>query len=443
MIISGTEIAIELRWIFIERNERRNYMKASLVIKNIKTLVTVRGGEKPRTGEAQGKAGIIENGIVAVKDGKIIFVGEGGLPEGIEIDDNTVVIDGSGKTVTPGLIDCHTHLVHGGSRENELAMKLEGRGYLEILAAGGGIHSTTRATEKATPEELYEKAWKSLDTMLGFGVTTVEAKSGYGIGSFETELKQIDVANRLNQDHPVDILPTFMGAHAVPADYKENPDQFVDKLVDEMIPHIADNKLTKFCDVFCEEGVFTVDQSRRIILAAKENGLIPKIHADEIVSLGGAELAAETGCISAEHLIGASDQGIEDMAKAGTIAVLLPGTSFNLKKDGARARDMIAAGVPVAVSTDYNPGSCPSENLQLMMTLASHDLKMLPEEVITAVTLNAAAALGISDHTGSLEIGKNADIAIFDAPNLDYMIYHFGINHTDKVIKGGKVVFEK
>ncbi|MGM0397253.1 MAG: imidazolonepropionase [Bacillota bacterium] len=418
-------------------------MKASLVIKNIKTLVTVRGGHKPRSGMDQGRAGIIEDGIVAVKDGKIIYVGEGNLPEGIEISEETVLIDGTGKTVTPGLIDSHTHLVHGGSRENELAMKLEGKGYLEILAAGGGIHSTAKATEEATPKELYDKAWKSLQTMLGFGVTTVEAKSGYGIGSFKTELKQIEVANKLNEDHPVDILTTFMGAHAVPAEYKDDSDKFVDKLVHEMIPYIAKNKLTKFCDVFCEEGVFSVDQSRRIILAAKEQGLITKIHADEIVSLGGAELAAQTGCISAEHLIGASDQGIEDMAEAGVIAVLLPGTSFNLQKNGARARDMIEAGVPIAVSTDYNPGSCPSENLQLMMTLASLTLKMLPEEVITAVTINAAAALGISERTGSLEIGKNADIAIFDAPNLDYMIYHFGINHTDKVIKGGKIVFEK
>lgn len=423
--------------------ERSNYMKATLIIENIKTLVTVRGGEKARSGKAQGQAGIIENASLAVKDGKIIYVGEGKLPEGIEVDEKTILIDGSGKTVTPGLIDCHTHLVHGGSRENEFAMKIQGKGYLEILASGGGIHSTTKATQEASPKDLYDKAWKSLQTMLEFGVTTVEAKSGYGIGSFDTELKQIQVANKLNADHPVDILTTYMGAHAVPEEYKENPDAFVDKLVNEMIPYIGDNKLTKFCDVFCEEGVFSVDQSRRIILAAKANGLITKIHADEIVSLGGAELAAETGCISAEHLIGASDQGIEDMAKVGVIAVLLPGTSFNLQKNGARARDMINAGLAVAVSTDYNPGSCPSENLQLMMSLASLSLKMMPEEVITAVTINAAAALGISDVTGSLEIGKNADIAIFDAPNLDYMIYHFGINHTDKVIKGGKLVFEK
>lgn len=419
-------------------------MKATLVIENIQNLITIQGENKPRAGNEQKEIGLIENGIVAINNDEIIYVGQGSLPKEIETDQETIFIDGSGKTVTPGLIESHTHLVHGGSREHELSMKLEGRDYLEILAAGGGIHSTARATEKASFDELYKKAEKSLNTMLSFGVTTVEAKSGYGIGSFDTELKQIEVANKLNENHPVDILSTFMGAHAVPDDYKDDSDAFVRKLTDEMIPYIAEKKLAKFCDVFCEEGVFSVEQSRVILNAAKENGLIPKVHADEIVSLGGAELAAEVGCISAEHLIGASEQGIKDMAEKGVIAVLLPGTSFNLQKGTkANARRMIEESVPVAISTDYNPGSCPSENMQLMMTLASLTLKMLPEEVIVAVTINAASALGIEDEVGSLEVGKKADIAIFDAPNLDYMIYHFGINHTDKVIKNGKVVYKK
>lgn len=419
-------------------------MKASLVIENISNLITLSGENKPRSGKAQSEIGLINQGIVAIKDDKIIYVGQGKLPSDIEMDENTLVINGEGKTVTPGLIDPHTHLVHGGSREHELSMKLQGKGYLEILASGGGIHSTVRATEKASFEELYNKAEKSLNTMLSYGVTTVEAKSGYGIGNYETELKQIEVANKLNENHPIDVIPTFMGAHAVPEAYKDNPDEFVDKLIKEMIPDIASKKLAKFNDVFCEEGVFTVDQSRRILNAAKENGLIPKLHADEIVSLGGAELAAETGCISAEHLIGASHQGIKDMAEKGVIAVLLPGTSFNLQKGtAAPARLMVEEGVPIAISTDYNPGSCPSENLQLMMTLASLTLKMVPEEVITGVTINAAAALGLEEEIGSIMVGKKADIAIFDAPNLDYMIYHFGINHTDRVIKNGKVVFEK
>lgn len=419
-------------------------MKATLVIENIKNLITIKGENQPRAGKAQKEIGLIENGVIAVANDKIIYIGQGSLPKEIEIDDTTVILNGEGKTVTPGLIEAHTHLVHGGSREHELSMKLEGKGYLDILKSGGGIHSTARATASATFEELYKKAEKSLNTMLSYGVTTVEAKSGYGIGSFDTELKQLAVANKLNVDHVVDIIPTFMGAHAVPDKYKDNSDEFVDILVNEMIPEIAEKKLAKFCDVFCEEGVFSVDQSRRILIAAKENGLIPKIHADEIVSLGGAELAAEIGCISAEHLIGASDQGIKDLGDKGVIAVLLPGTSFNLQKGtAANARMMVAQNVPIAISTDYNPGSCPSENLQLMMTLAALTLKMKPEEIIVGVTINAAAALGIETEVGSLEVGKKADIAMFDVPNLDYLIYHFGINHTDLVIKNGKVVYKK
>jgi imidazolonepropionase len=417
--------------------------KATLVIEKIGMLVTLRGDDKKRAGELQGRVEIIKNGIIAAKDDRIIYIGEGKLPDDIQIDSDTVVINGEGKTVTPGLIDSHTHLVHGGSREHELSMKLAGKGYLDILAAGGGIHSTMKQTSESNFEELYNKAYKSLNTMLGFGVTTVEAKSGYGIGDFNTELKQLEVATKLHKEHYVDIISTFMGAHAIPNGYKENPDEFVEKLCNEMIPEVAQKRLAEFCDVFCEEGVFSIEQSRKILLAAKENGLVPKIHADEIVSLGGAELAAEVGAISAEHLIGASDQGIKDLASKGVVAVLLPGTSFNLKKNYAKARQMIDEGVAVAVATDYNPGSCPSENLQLMMSLASLQLLMTPEEVITAVTINAAAALGIESEKGSLEVGKKADMAIFDAPNLDYMIYHFGINHTDKTIKDGKVAYSK
>lgn len=419
-------------------------MKATLVIENIQNLITLKGENKPRIGEKQKEIGLIENGVVAVKDDEIIYVGEGKLPKNIEVDKHTVIISGKGKTVTPGFIDSHTHLVHGGSRENELSMKLEGKAYLDILKAGGGIHSTTKATTEASFDELYKKAEKSLNTMLSLGITTVEAKSGYGIGNFDTEVKQLEVARKLNDNHVVDIISTFLGAHAIPQEYKEDPDKFVDILIKDMIPEIADKKLAKFCDVFCEEGVFTVDQSRKILNTAKKYGLMPKIHADEIVSLGGAELAAEVGCISADHLIGASDTGMKDMAQKGVIAVLLPGTSFNLQKGtAANARKMIGLNVPVAISTDYNPGSCPSENLQLMMTLSALTLKMTPEEIITGVTMNAAASLGIEDKVGSIEIGKKADISMFDIPNLAYLVYHFGINHTDTVIKNGNVVYKK
>lgn len=316
--------------------------------------------------------------------------------------------------------------------------------YLDILASGGGIHSTVKATQEATFDELYKKAKKSLEVMLSFGVTTVEAKSGYGIEDFFTELKQLQVAKELDNAQPIDIISTFMGAHAIPKKYEKRSDDFVDIIIDQMIPEVIEKTDAKFNDVFCEEGVFTIDQSRKILLAGKEKGLLPKLHADEIVSLGGAELAAEVGCISAEHLMAASDKGIEDMAEKGVIGVLLPGTSFNLQKGTiAPARKMIEAGVPIAISTDYNPGSCPSENLQFMMTLGSLTLKMTPAEVISSVTINAAAALGLEKEKGSLMEGKLADITIFDAPNLEYILYHFGINHTDMVIKNGEISWVK
>lgn len=418
-------------------------MKATLVIENIDNLITLKGEDRARYGEETKEIGLIENGIVAMDGKVIIYVGQGDLPEHIEVDSNTEVIDGKGTTVTPGLIDSHTHLVHAGSRENELAMKLSGVPYLDILAAGGGIHSTVKSTREATKQELYDKAWKSLNRMLSFGITTVEAKSGYGIDDFATELKQLEVARELNYDHPVDIVSTFMGAHAIPKKYEENPEEFVDIIINEMIPEVAKKGLAKFCDVFCEEGVFSIEQSRRILLAGRKHGMEAKIHADEIKPLGGAELAAELECISADHLIAASDKGIEMMAEKKVIANLLPGTSFNLQTGHfAKARHMIDLGVPVALSTDYNPGSCPTENLQLIMSFASLIMKMTPEEVIQAVTINAAAALGIEKEVGSIEIGKIADITIFDSQNLAFMIYHFGINNTKTVIKNGKVVYK-
>ena len=416
-------------------------MRASLIIKNISNLITLKGENRPRIKEEMRNIGIIKNGIVAIADDRIIYSGQGELPDSISTDENTVVLNGEGKTVTPGLVDSHTHLVHGGSRENELAMKLKGVKYLDILKAGGGIHSTVKATKEATFNELYDKAKKSLDIMLSFGTTTVEAKSGYGIDDFQTELKQMEVAKKLNQDHPIDIVSTFLGAHAVPQSYKENVDGFVNVLINEMIPEVSRRKLAKFCDVFCEEGVFDVKQSKRILLAGKEHGLLPKIHADEIEPLGGAELASEIGCITADHLVAASERGMDMMAQKGVIANLLPATSFNLQSGKfAQGRKMIDMGIPVSLSTDYNPGSCPTENLQLVMSFASIIMKLTPEEVITAVTINGACALGLENEIGSIQEGKKADLVIFDAPNIEYIIYHFGINHAEKVIKNGLIV---
>lgn len=418
-------------------------MKATLVIKNIDNLITLQGENRPRRGEELEDIGLLNNGILAIKDDEIIHVGSGELPHTIEIDDKTIIIDATGKTVTPGLIDSHTHLVHGGSRENELDMKLHGVPYLDILAAGGGIHSTMKATQEASFEELYDKAKNSLNIMMSYGITTVEGKSGYGIEDFETEVRQLEVAHKLNQDHPVDVISTFMGAHSIPKKYEADSEKFVKIIIEEMLPVVEEKNLAEFCDVFCEEGVFSVDQSRRILLAAREHGMKLKIHADEIVTIGGAELAAEIGCVSADHLLAASDKGLEALANSTTIATLLPGTAFNLNAEFANARKMIDMGVAVALSTDYNPGSCPTENIQFIMTLSSLKMKMTPEEVITGVTINGAAALGIEHKVGSLQKGKKADIVIFDAPNLPYIIYHFGINHTNTVIKNGRVVYEK
>ncbi|MDQ0889592.1 imidazolonepropionase [Paenibacillus sp. V4I9] len=279
-----------------------------------------------------------------------------------------------------------------------------------------------------------------MDTMLSYGVTTAEAKSGYGL-TLEDELKQLRVTRKLNQEHPVDLVSTFMGAHMVPEEYKGRSQEFVQLIIEEMLPEVKRQGLAEFCDVFCEHGVFSVEESEQILLAAKAMGFGLKIHADEIEPMGGAQLAGKLGCISAEHLIAASDEGLEAMQLAGVIAVCLPATSFNLRlKHHARARRMIEIGLPVALSTDYNPGSSPTESMQLVMTLACLNLGMTPEEVLTAVTINAAHAIGKADIIGSLEAGKQADLVIFNADNLAYLPYHFGINHVHSVFKQGKMV---
>lgn len=386
---------------------------------------------------------VIENGSVLIKDGTIQAVG---MLEDIEKDHaelvaQSKVIDATGKLVTPGLIDPHTHLVHAGTRENEYAMRLKGKTYMEIMNAGGGIHETTEATKEASFDQLYEESKKRLDTFFEYGVTTVEAKSGYGL-SIEHEMKQLEVAKKLAEDHEMDIVSTFMGAHAIPMDEKENPEPFVNRVIEEMIPEVAKKGLATFNDVFCERGVFTPEQSRRILQAGKEHGLIPKIHADEIEPYGGAELAAEVGAISADHLLKASDEGIRQMAEKNVIGVLLPGTAFFLMAEYADARKMIDQGVAVALSTDANPGSSPTLSLQFIMNLGCLKMGMTPEEVLVATTINAAHAIGKAEQIGSLEVGKQADVAIFGVSNYLKLSYNYGMNHIDQVIKKGKVVVE-
>lgn len=413
-------------------------MKADLIIKNIGKLVTMEGKLSPRVGKEMNELTILENAYIAVVEDEIFQIGTG---EGYKelIGEKTIVDDASGMLVTPGLVDSHTHLVHGGSRENEFSKKLNGVPYIQILQEGGGILSTVNATKEATFDELYNKAKKSLDRMLEFGVTTVEEKSGYGL-ELETEVKQLKVAHKLDKDHPVDLIHTFLGAHAVPVEYKSNSKAYIKLLVEEIMPKVKELGLAEFCDVFCEEGVFSVEESDYILSKAKEMGYKLKIHADEIVPIGGAELAAKLGCISADHLMAASEQGLKDMAEKGVIANILPGTSFNLNKPSANGRKMIDLNVPVSLSSDYNPGSCPSENLQFVMQLGCLNLKMTPNEVLTAVTINAAHCLDRAKEIGSIEVGKKADIAVFDSPNVEYLMYHFGINHIDRVYKEGKLV---
>ncbi|MFJ7684993.1 imidazolonepropionase [Peribacillus butanolivorans] len=419
-------------------------VKSITYIKRASQVVTVKGGSKePKRGQAMSDIGIIENGSVIIEGGTITFVGSDVEAEQYisTIDGKVSTIDASGKVLTPGLIDPHTHLVFAGSREKELEMRLNGAKYIDILKAGGGILQTTTSTREASEEQLIEESLKRLNRFLQYGVTTVESKSGYGL-TLEDELKQLRATKRLNEQHPIDLVSTFMGAHAIPVDYKENPDEFVRLVIEEMIPKVAEENLAEFCDVFCEEGVFTIEQSERILEAGKNFGLKPKIHADEIVQFGGAELAAKVGAVSADHLLQASTEGIKQMAESGVIAVLLPGTAFFLMEKPADARKMIEFGVPVALSTDRNPGSSPTESLPFVMNLACLTMKMTPAEVLTACTINAAHAIGRADQIGSIEVGKKADLVLFDAPNYQTLQYNYAVNLVDTVLKSGKVIVE-
>ena len=341
----------------------------------------------------------------------------------------------------PGFVDSHTHLAFGGSRENDFAMKLAGKTYMEILEAGGGILNTLRATRAATKEILTKNAFSFAERMLSEGTTTVEAKSGYGLDT-ENELKILQAIDDLRSKLPMGIASTFLGAHAVPPEYEGKTDDFVELVINEMIPAVAAKNLAEFCDVFCEKGVFDVEQSRRILLAANNAGMKIKLHADEIVQLGGAELAAELGAVSADHLLMASDDGLEAMLKAGTVATLLPATAFSLNTEYARARYMIEMGLPVALATDFNP-NCANESLFFTIALSCYEMKMHPREVITALTINAANALDRADTVGSIEVGKRADIVVLECPNPEYLAYRFGINLVHTVIANGEVVHTK
>jgi imidazolonepropionase len=382
---------------------------------------------------------VVSDGAVAVRDGKIVAVGDTRELESIvEVRDRDV-IDATGKVVMPGFVDAHTHLVFAGSREQEFELRLQGAKWTEILKQGGGILNTVRATRNASIETLVRLGSAALDRMLSYGTTTVEAKSGYGL-TLRDEIKILEAIAILDRQHAIDLVPTFVGAHAIPPEFR-NKDDYVALVINEMIPKVAERGLAEFCDITCEDGVFCIEQSRRILEAAKQHGLRPKIHADEIVPLGGAELAAEVGAISAGHLIQASDRGIREMAKAGVIGTLLPGTAFCLMVSKyPDARTMIQHGLPIALGTDFNPGTSVTESMQMILTLSCLQMKMTPAETIVAATINAAHAINRAHEIGSLEVGKKADVIVLDVPNYKHIPYHFGVNLVEKVIKDGRVV---
>ena len=412
-------------------------MKPTLIIKNIGALATPTGNA-PKAGELQGAIELIRDSYIVIAGQEILEIGSGEVPPRF-VKSGAEILDARGALVTPGLVDAHTHLVFGGWREHELADKLRGVSYLDILKRGGGILSTVAATRAATQDELTAKAKASLSEMLALGTTTCEAKSGYGLTP-DDEVKQLNVVKRLKGEQPVELVSTFMGAHAVPGEYMDDKEAYISLIIDAMLPYIAERGLAEYCDVFCETAVFSALEAERILSAAQKLGLGAKIHADEIDAIGGSEGAAELGAVSAEHLIAITENGMDMLAHSGTIAVLLPATSFYLGKGYAPARRMIEKGIPVAVASDFNPGSTPNLSLQLAMNIACYKYLLTPEEALTAVTLNAAASIGRSHTVGTLECGKQADILVWNAPNLDMIFYRYGSNQVKNVIKKGKII---
>ncbi len=411
-------------------------MTERLLIKNAAQIATPLG-KKARRGAEMKDIKVYENQSILVEDG--IIKGIGNNPEWEKLVPADKQIDASGKAVLPGFVDSHTHLVFGGYRPDEFLWRMSGMSYMEIMERGGGILNTMKATREASLDELVDHSMDFLNKMLTMGVTAVEAKSGYG-QDHDTEIKQMEVVQKLNELQPMEVVSTFLGAHAVPPEYKDRGDDFIEFLLKDVMPEVKERNLAEFCDVFCEKGVFSVEQSRHLLTEARKMGFKLKIHADEIVSLGGSELAGELHAVSADHLLHASDAGIKAMAENGVVSTLLPTTAFCLKEPFARAREMIDSGCAVALATDFNPGSGFTFSVPLMIGLAVIYMKMSAEEAITALTLNGAAAVDRADRIGSLEVGKQADMVILQYPSYKFLPYHTGINIVEKVIKKGQLV---
>jgi len=411
-----------------------------LVLINIKQLVTVSSGGKPvKTGESMRDLHVIENAAVMIEDDKISWIGRMEDLSMSSLGGETDILDCMERIALPGFVDAHTHAVFAGNRANEFGRRSAGATYAEITAEGGGILSTVQSVRETSKKDLKKQTRRYLNNMLRHGTTTVEIKSGYGL-SAESELKMIEAIHELQEEEVITVVPTFLGAHAIPPEYKENRQAYIDEILEKMIPYIGSKQLAKFCDVFCEKGFFTIAESRAILLHGKQFGLMPKIHAEELSRSGGAGLAAETGACSADHLEHINDEAIGMLKKAGTVAVVLPGVSFFLNHEYAPARKLIDEGVPVAIASDFNPGSCMSYDMPLMMTIACTHMHLSPEEAITASTLNAAAAVSLSHEIGSIEVGKKADIILLNIPEYSYIPYHFGEVHVEKIIKNGVVL---
>ncbi|MEF9954940.1 MAG: imidazolonepropionase [Clostridium sp.] len=410
-------------------------------IRHAAQLVTCKG-EAPKRGKDMSDIGLIEDGGVLIHDDKIFAVGTTAeLDQQVNLDEYEV-IDATGKTVLPGFVDSHTHFIFGGYRADEFTWRLKGDSYMSIMERGGGINATVTPTRNASLEELKAAGKERMNRMLEFGVTTVEGKSGYGMDC-ETELRQLTAMKELNEEHPVDIVTTFLGPHSVLPEWKGKEREFLDKMITEVMPLVRKDNLAEFADIFCEKGVFSIEDSEYYLNKAKDMGFKLKIHADEINPLGGGELAARVGAFSADHLLKVSDEGIKQMAEKKVISTLLPATAFGLKEEYAPARKMIDGGAAVALATDLNPGSCFTNSIPLLVALGCIYMNMSIEEVITALTINGAAAVDRADKVGSIEVGKQADIIFLKFPSVNFMPYHTAINLVETVIKNGNTVYHK
>ena len=410
-------------------------------IRHAAELVTCKG-PAPKRGKDMSDIGLIADGGVLIHDDKIIAVGTTEeLDKQINMDEYEV-IDATGKTVLPGFVDSHTHFVFGGYRADEFTWRLKGDSYMSIMERGGGINATVMPTRNASVEDFKEVGKERLNRMLEFGVTTVEGKSGYGM-DHDAELRQLQAMMELNEEHPVDVVTTFLGPHSVLPEWKGKEREFIDMMLTKVMPEVREKDLAEFADIFCEKGVFNVEDSEYYLTKAKEMGFKLKIHADEMNCLGGAELAARVGAYSADHLLKTSDEGIKQMSEKKVISTLRPATAFGLKEEYAPARKMIDGGAAVAIASDFNPGSCFTNSIPLLVALGCIYMNMSIEEVITALTINGAAALDRADKIGSIEPGKAADIIFLKFPSINFMPYHTAVNLVETVIKNGKTVYHK